>query len=82
MAKCCGKIRDANFCPECGKQLRQTANLAGLLKHIRMQEIRYSNETALKLQRGLKTQARNRWKAWGDELEKLMDGDKLKVVGS
>lgn len=54
MPFCCGKDRDVNFCPECGKPMNKEAGLRGLLRYVTQQHATYEKK-AKEAEQSLKT---------------------------
>lgn len=87
--KCCGSIVKSPFCPQCGKRLRSGHALDGLLVQLRRTEKAHrktveqfaSGETGpnhwtperLAKRIAQLTAVVEKWKTWGDALEKLIE---------
>lgn len=82
--QCCGKARTTRFCPDCGKRLRNDDGLYGLLIHCRKNEEKFRSEhqrcdvsemsDAQLIYRSSRLDAADKWKAWGDQLAQILDG--------
>lgn len=72
---CCDQERSTPYCPMCGKQLDQRPPLRGLLAHCRTQQNageRQKRERSGRLAESAQRSI-NKWKAWGDQLQQLME---------
>ncbi len=76
---CCGHECPTAFCPHCGKNMPGSV-LAGLLAHCRLIQTRaekdvtaYGDDGSAMVRSKKRTAAK--WKAWGDELVKLISPD-------
>ena len=75
--ECCGLIRSTPFCPLCGKDLRPGAPLVSLLRHVagvagRTRDTADETTGDIKMRRK-RLKSAEKWKAWRDELSKLLN---------
>jgi hypothetical protein len=77
--ECCGKVREGNFCSECGKPIEEDdLTLTGLLRFCRDSEASLGEAERDASRSGMSPSQsramafyRARWKAWGDLLDRL-----------
>lgn len=82
--ECCGENRSTNFCPDCGKQLRDPNPLREILKHCKQQAIKCLTELQYMRDKYPDREHRIRsinkrlekWERWAGALEMLVENYK------
>lgn len=78
--RCCGKLRDSKYCPECGKRLG-VGPLGRLLDHLKSRATSYEKEATTiaartDIDQSVKDRVHNhaaKWREWVNAMEELLN---------